>query len=93
MVKIKLNEKEFVDTDKMNQVAVSDYGVYIYQALTSKRFFKVYPGGTQSNEEEVKEVSESDVYEFIMEHYLNADQINKKIEKYLPEWQTLIEVE
>ena len=93
MVQVRIEDTdEFIDTEKITRIDYDDYNIAIYYAANSKRFFKFFPKGTRSENDEVTEIDAEDVLKFLMKNNTDAGYINKKIETYLPSCEMLKEV-
>ncbi|MDD3267105.1 MAG: hypothetical protein PHC75_08005 [Burkholderiales bacterium] len=79
-MKLKLNDTEFIDTDKLRNVCTDKQDIItLYYAPESKRFFTVIPSGYKSEFDEVEEIDSSEAYEFLIDNNTSADFINKRI--------------
>ena len=93
-MKVKLNDEECVDLEKMELVKTEEYsGVSIYVTKNTRRFFKFYPAGTRSEHAEIEEMNYIfDVRDFVIKYCDNVDEINDLI-NYFNLGEQLTEVE
>jgi hypothetical protein len=92
-MKIKVNDTEFIDTDKLRKVCSDAEGIAVlYYAPESKRFFRVIPAGYKSENEDIEECHSSFAYDFLLQNVSDADVINKRITALFPDKPQLQEV-
>ena len=92
-MKIKINDTEFIDTEKLRRVCSDAEGIAVlYYAAESKRFFLVIPAGYKSEHEEIEEYDASLAYEFLLQNVSDAEFINRRISALFPDKPQLHEV-
>lgn len=94
-MKLKVNEKQYIDLDTCEYVDSywTHDDIKIYKNKNGK-FYKYVPADyNHDGMPSITEVNESFVYDVIIKNDYNADSINKKIQKFLPDWTLLTDIQ